>query len=427
MDLSDIQGLVFYGYGKQPLARYYLLTFGAGSDAHGWLSRLIQSVSSAARGERRETTRLNVALSASGLAKLGLQGDALLTFPREFMQGMGHPERSIVLGDFGDSAPEHWQYGNEARPIDALLMLFCRSERERDARHAELVAELERYGIESRVQDAYRPADGREHFGFADGLTNPIVRRGPVKRQKNRFDPPIKAGELLLGYRNGYGRLAHGPRAPVKRSTRELPPLCDGGRTVDLGHNGTYLVLRKLEQDVERFWGFAAEQAQQLGSHDTERWTQLFAARLVGRWPNGTPLALEPLESRPTDELHRFGYQGDPRGLECPLGAHVRRANPRDALGEDAAISLERVGRHRIMRRGRLYLEKEGGVVKKGIVFMALGANLRRQFEFVQQSWLNGPKPLRERCVGLPNFVRVRGGGYFFLPSLRALSYLAEG
>ncbi len=460
MELSDIQGLVFYGYGRQPLARYYLLTFPAGSEPKSWLSRVLVSVSSADRGEREEATRLNLALSATGLGKLGLDEATMLTFPREFTQGMAHPERSIALGDFGDNAPERWQYGGPEQPIDGLLMLFCRTTAELEQRHLELAAELERYAVAWQSEDAYRPADGREHFGFADGLTNPVVKGGPIKPPKNRFDPPIRAGELLLGYKNAYGRLPFSPYAPVKRSTRDLPPLRDRGKSVDLGHNGTYLVLRKLEQDVEGFWSFAAEQARKAGAADSDAGARFFAARLVGRWPNGTSLVAEPLAAHERDELNGFGYRDDPRGLSCPLGAHVRRANPRDALGEDARESLQRAARHRIMRRGRLYVRDDGREQTKGLLFVALNANLRRQFEFIQQSWLNNAKfaglshdrdplvgrdgydlaggvlprvftraftPVRERCVGLPSFVRMRGGGYFFLPSLRALSYVAEG
>ncbi|HEV8245697.1 MAG TPA: hypothetical protein VGP93_08010 [Polyangiaceae bacterium] len=461
MELSDIQGLVFFGYGKQPRARYYLLRFGPESVPREWLSRLVHRVSSADSGERGESVRLNLAFSASGLAWLGLDEQTMFTFPREFTQGMAHPERNIALGDFGESAPEHWQYGGPDRPIDALLMVYARTPGELGRRHDELSAALERHGIEYMTQDCYRPDDGREHFGFLDGLSNPVVKGGPIKPDKNPFDPAIKPGELVLGYKNAYGRLPLSPRAPLKRSTRDLPPRCDGGKAIDLGYNGSYLVLRKLEQDVAGFWNFAEEQARKAGVPDPQSWARFFAARLVGRWPNGTPLVDSPAHEAEPADLNGFGYrERDQQGLRCPLGAHVRRTNPRDALGEDGQESLERAARHRIMRRGRLYLEGEGGIEKRGLLFMALNSNLRRQFEFVQQTWVNNSKfaglcsdrdpligragfdlegevlprvftrafmPVRQRCVGLPSFVSVRGGGYFFLPSLRALAYLAEG
>jgi deferrochelatase/peroxidase EfeB len=146
-----------------------------------------------------------------------------------------------------------------------------------------------------------------------------------------------------------------------------------------------------------------------------------------------------------------FGYfETDRHGLGCPIGAHVRRANPRDTLdpapGTDRSIAVNK--RHRLLRRGRNYGAPGGA---QGIHFIALGANLSRQFEFIQHSWLNDPSfngmqaqgdpllgsdpnarvfvmqrsPVRERHVDLPQFVRVRGGAYFFVPGVRALRFLA--
>jgi deferrochelatase/peroxidase EfeB len=208
---------------------------------------------------------------------------------------------------------------------------------------------------------------------------------------------------------------------------------------------------------VAGFWSFAEEQARKAGASDIKAWAKFFAARMVGRWPNGMPLVHAPDNEDPVRSENEFGYRElDPHGLRCPMGAHIRRSNPRDSLGEDGATSLGRTNLHRLMRRGRVYSEPSG---RKGLIFMALNANLRRQFEFIQQTWINNPKfgglsaerdplvgrcgydvddqrlpriftrsmlPVRERCLGLPSFVRVRGGGYFFLPSMRALSYLAE-
>ncbi|MEZ5726867.1 MAG: hypothetical protein R3E48_01995 [Burkholderiaceae bacterium] len=190
-----------------------------------------------------------------------------------------------------------------------------------------------------------------------------------------------------------------------------------------------------------------------------------FAARMVGRWRNGTPLIRSP--ERPLDNLAEendfFYLPTDPHGYRCPIGAHVRRGNPRDALanadaGLDAAGSLERARRARIIRRGRPYYAEDGSV---GLHFICLNANLRDQFEFVQANWINGAAfaglvdevdpligalpghlkrtkqsdsreftiqqaPYPHRVSGLPDFVQVVGGGYFFVPSLNALRFLAE-
>jgi deferrochelatase/peroxidase EfeB len=176
----------------------------------------------------------------------------------------------------------------------------------------------------------------------------------------------------------------------------------------------------------------------------------------VGRWPNGVPLTRSP--EHPGDDLadaNDFGYaEGDAAGQGCPLGAHIRRANPRDALDPEAGPeqSLRSVNRHRLLRRGRAYGDLSGPG-ERGIHFICLNANIARQFEFVQHTWLNNPKfaglyddtdplvathqgdigrtfivqarPFRQRVTGLPAFVTVRGGAYFFLPGIRALRFLA--
>lgn len=466
MDLGDVQGLVFFGYRRQAFARFYFCTFVEGAQPKEWLARLFPRVSSASPRERSERVRLNLAFTASGLVRLGLSDATLLEFPVEFAQGMSHPERSQVLGDVGEDAPVHWEVGGPNAPrVDALLLLYCESREELEERHAEQLALFERFGISAPSLETYLPEDEREHFGFAFSVSQPAVKGGPRqgifrRHPKNPYNPPIELGELLLGYKNGYGRVAPSPSVPVKRLTREPPPY-RGRSALDFGKNGTFLVFRKLEQDVEGFLRFAEERAALARATDRSALAQAFAARLIGRWPDGRPLAVAPEPDSFVDDLNRFGYrEHDPRGLACPLGAHVRRMNPRDSLGESGKVSLERVARHRLVRRGRLYVERAAnGEIRRGLAFLALNASLRRQFEFVQSAWQNGlycdgpsgerdpllggpggepsgasePRvftlqeaPFRERVVGLPRFVRVRGGAYFFLPSLSALAYLAE-
>jgi deferrochelatase/peroxidase EfeB len=202
-----------------------------------------------------------------------------------------------------------------------------------------------------------------------------------------------------------------------------------------LGFNGSYLVLRLLEQrsDAFREWLLGA------GPEGP-----LQAAKVVGRWPNGASLAQFP-SAEPSAERAREApsYAQDAQGLGCPLGAHVRRASPRDALPAHGDVR-----RHRLLRRGRLYGEEGAGA---GLLFVALNADIARQFEVVQGRWLNGPhfsglraerdplvgsgdgerqftipaQPFRER-IALPRLTRLLGGAYCFLPSLRALGYLAD-
>jgi len=225
------------------------------------------------------------------------------------------------------------------------------------------------------------------------------------------------------------------------------------------GHNGSFLVLRKLAQDVEGFRNFLDRATRNAdGSSNPDRANHL-AAKMIGRWPSGAPLTLAP--DRDDLELgsnkyrnNDFGFAATDRdGFACPVGAHIRRANPRDALAFPAepARSLNLSNRHRIIRRGRPYHEGSSGA-EQGVLFVAINASILRQFEFIQQSWLNNPKfnglyderdplssadrgegimtiqakPVRERLHGLPRFVTLRGGAYFFLPSIRALKFLAQ-
>jgi Dyp-type peroxidase family len=194
-------------------------------------------------------------------------------------------------------------------------------------------------------------------------------------------------------------------------------------------------VVRELQQHVEEFRKLAPN----------------VQAKLMGRWPSGAPLTLSPDRDRPElRDRNDFDYFArDRAGLQCPVGAHVRRANPRDAFADpalqlSAADAIASVNHHRILRRGRPYVQPE----KTGMFFMCLNTNIDRQFEFVQQNWLanRGFGRLRgeqdfavgnetsftiPHCAGrqklqLSAFVRVRGGGYFFLPGIRALRYLTR-
>jgi Dyp-type peroxidase family len=252
----------------------------------------------------------------------------------------------------------------------------------------------------------------------------------------------LATGEFILGYPDEAREL---PACPV-------PYL--------LGINGTYMAYRKLHQNVASFREYLAEKGKQYhGGADK------LAAKFVGRWQDGTPLELSPDRADPKlvqDQSRNtnFVYGQDPGGARCPIGSHIRRANPRDAFG----FNGELINRRRIMRRGMPYGEytPEDQPARDqddhGIVFMSLGASLFRQFEFVQQQWISygndarlgsdkdllvgchsdgrdkfvvqgtaDPGNMPFICGGLPDFVELRGGEYFFLPSLTALRLIADG
>ena len=446
-ELHDVQGLVARGYGDLGAARFLLLSIDDGPAGRSWLGALGPTLTA---GDARPQERaVNVALTSSGLATLGVPPDILELFPLEFAGGMTTPHRRRMLGDVGPDAPEGWDWGGPASPIDAVLLLYARDEPTLAALVAEQASALPS-GV--RVVRALDTSDlqGYEPFGFRDGISQPIVeglsKQGPPAQT-------LRFGEFVLGYPNEHGHY-----------TDDL--LLE--RSPELGRNGTYLVFRQLRQDVGGFWRFLDAAARRSdGSPDADRRTRL-AARLVGRWPSGAPLLLAPDADDPTlGTANDFVYyRDDPRGTRCPLGAHVRRANPRDTLdprpGTDDSLRINR--RHRILRRGREYgpplsVEDalrpegaEGGGDDRGLHFMCLNASIARQFELVHFTWLNSPKfvglyddsdpivgpsqpfggtftiqseTLRERLTDVPRFVSVKGGAYFFMPGISATQQLA--
>jgi Dyp-type peroxidase family len=464
VERADVQGLILFAYRAQPRSRFYLLEF-AGGDARAWLSRVVTDVTSG-QEDRDGKYRFNLAFSARGLAALGMAED-FETFPREFVQGMAHPERSNVLGDRYSDDPSGWEFGNAERPVDGLAMLYARNDAELAERADELEKLFVKYGISYRSEDVSLSDDGREHFGFKDGFAQPLVRG--AGRRRRAGEQRLATGEFVLGYPNAYGQLTAVPSARARRGTREHPFPLPGGKRVNFGENGTYLVLRKLKQEVASFWQYCWDAALAEGATNVAERAKLIAARFIGRWPNGVSLVDSPdAEHAPTSDLNDFGFrERDPHGLRCPFGAHIRRANPRDMFGSDAKEGLHDANLHRIVRRGRAYGPKLSGTMprvddgrERGLCFVALNANLSRQFEFIQQTWINSCKfaglaaerdplvgkeardfdeqpvprafsaqalPVRERYEGIPKVVQVRGGEYFFLPGLRALNYLCDG
>jgi Dyp-type peroxidase family len=446
LELADIQGIVLFSYASLRHARYVHVSWPEGSRPNAWLAELRHEVHASTRSTRRSEGRVQVAFTYRGLATLSLGAGELASFPRELQQGMNDELRSHVLGDVDDNAPETWEFGGPKQsPIHALLMLFAKSEGAICGLRDRLVARLTALGGVVVHEDAGELREpGNEPFGFKDGIVQPHIEGTPRPRGSN--DVEVPAGEFLLGYPNSYD---------------ELPASPQGADGFDIGKNGSYLVYRKLKQDTSGFWRCMLERARPEG--DPSAATKL-ASAMVGRWPSGAPLVKYPeFDPGPGSEKEDFSYADDPDGMKCPLGAHIRRANPRDMLEPSPEKSHEAVAHHRLLRRGRPYGPPARGTpnersapdgAERGLVFIALNTSFRRQFEFVQQTWLNNPKfaglyderdplvasvpgeggqrysipgvPVRRRHAGLPRFVTVRGGGYFFVPSLRALEWLAH-
>ena len=484
-DLKDMQGTILSGYAHLPYATYLFVRIGEAAAAGAWLGQVALEVTTAAPwavlpdgSKRKPQSALSIGLTFAGLQKLGLPQDALNTFEPEFIGGMA--SRAPVLGDTAESDPGNWEVGGPSTAeVHGLLILNAPDEESLDAGRAKLrkmLYETDGGVNEVNEQHGHRPRSSKEPFGFLDGISQPLVERGPGHPEPN--ETVVRTGEFVLGYLNGYSEYALSPGLPVEYDPDDLLPAFPEGGIAgwkDLGRHGTFMVYRKLAQDVPGFWNTMAAHAARdsNGAPDVEDMVRL-AAKCVGRWPSGAPLTLaahkdDPVLGRDASRNNNFLYQAtDKAGFRCPIGAHVRRANPRDSrIYEDVQEALLTTNRHRILRRAVSFgkdlfpredverreiptdLHDDGE--ERGIHFIAINASIRRQFELIQSTWCNPGSfnglfdnkdpvignndgtgnmtvqspSLRTRLLNINRLVRVRGGGYFFVPSLTALRFLA--
>jgi Dyp-type peroxidase family len=431
LDRSDLQGNILRGY-RLPHAGYLFVQVERADAGRRLLARLVDSVTTDEKWDGDPPWTLNVALTACGLKALELDLAALARFPAEFRIGMA--ARAHELGDVGRSAPELWDCGLGTGQAHVLITLHAPTEPARDERVAFWKGQVDGGGLRLvHEQLANTLPHSREHFGFADGFSQPAVEgtnRDPrgegVLRRFSRWRQ-VRLGEFVLGHRDEDGVVA--------------------GRDLPLLRNGTFMVWRKLEQDVALFRRWIRELAR--GDAEEEDWLK---AKIVGRWPNGDSLVRSPDGHDPGPGRNQFRYGRDLRGLRCPVGAHVRRAYPRDALG----WRTERTKRSRLLRRGMPYgppLDEgatDHGNEERGLIFVCLNASIARQFELVQGQWLGdgdafGLGSARDLLVAPPHpagrmilqgspprflsppgqFVWTRGGEYLFVPGMDALRALA--
>jgi Dyp-type peroxidase family len=395
------------------------------------LRRLIPYLDSVASFDPKSPVSLAMALSFQGLKALGVPQESLASFPPEFQQGM--VARAEELGDVGENAPEHWEKPLGSPDVHLVVVgLAPDSARLETAIHHAREAIRDLAGVVPIwQQDVHSSADLRNMFGFADGIGHPAVEGSGIPGT-NPYEEPLKAGEFVLGYEDEIHSISQIPQPEVLR------------------RNGTYAVFRKLHTRVAAFRQHLHQRAK---SRSEEMW---LAAKIVGRWPSGAPLALAPEKDDPglgadPNRNNAFMFGDDPRGLKSPFGSHVRRMNPRDSI----IIGVPRL--HRMIRRGTNYgpplppgVQEDDGI-DRGLLFAFVGAHLDRQFEFIQKEWANDGKfigapaekdplvsssgereftipkqPIRLHLKGLPAFVVNRGGEYCFMPGLRASSWLAD-
>jgi deferrochelatase/peroxidase EfeB len=416
-------------------ARYEFLSFDNAKHGRTWLGGMIDKVGTAASvGMASPDARwVTVAFTWNGLRALGIDEAALATFPEEFRQGLA--ARAEILGITGAGHPDQWEGGLATPAFHAVVILFARdaAERERCEReHAHYLARIGGVRVLSSLNlEALRPlGEPREHFGYLDRLTHPVID-GTGEHSTPGSSPPVKAGEFFLAYPDESGE------------TPALP------HPEQLTQHGSYLAYLRLQEHVGIFRDFLRTEG---GPTRDEQ--ELMAAKLMGRWRSGAPLVLAPEHDDPVlgADLQRtndFNYATmDPRGYGCPVGAHIRRMNPRD--------TADNLQRHQIIRRGGTYGPQlpddapDDGADRGIAAFMGC-ASLVRQFEFAMNVWANDPnfkglenerdpligtqdgtldltipkRPIRQRIRGIPAFTTVRDGAYLFLPAIAGLRFLA--
>lgn len=488
-EFADVQGGIVSPYPDITTGCLVLLA----CDDAAALGRLLQAlpVTAATDVLRSGDIAINLALTVEGLRLAGLTEDEVRALPEEFVQGM--ERRASVLGDTRINHPRRWrlpplnasQGANapevpgdaDCQRVDlrsvhlAVQLRLCDAARGIADPRARLWGRLEALLDKHRgtralsVQWMHRLAKGdhaHEHFGFLDSDSAPVLAQS---QQGEKYPNVIHLGEILRGYDNA----ADFARKPRKDDFAG-----------QLLRNGTFLVIRKLRQDVsvlEQALEAAARRAhpdQEGAPQDAEReeHRRLVLAKMMGRWPmgsgerSGQPLAEDVTPGTDND----FTFQGDKEGAVCPFHAHIRRANPRETTG--VAFTPPGARPPRIIRRGMSYgpfydrnakPEQRAPIdAERGLVFMAYNASIGEQFEVVQR-WLSGgnssgsysgqsdpfvgvaepgrPRHFRFEHDGQPERVRLDGdprmhaeprpivrlewGMYLFTPSLKAIAAIA--
>jgi deferrochelatase/peroxidase EfeB len=490
-DSSDVQGLAKFGYGKLTEACFLLLRVRNANAARAWIASA--PVTTAEYRDPPPSTALQIAFTPAGLLAMGLPERIVSGFAVEFVEGMaGNANRSRRLGDIGWNDPAKWIWGAGDNAVHLAVMLYAVRDLDQWRQTIQNASWSEAFEVAFTLTTT--DMGGHEPFGFEDSISQPEFdwkREQAAASDTIAYTNDVALGELLLGYPNEYGKYTDRPLLEtVDDPGDQLLPAEDHTAKKDLGLNGTYFVLRQLEQDVRGFWQYIASNA---GASSEDR--ESLGSRMVGRRIDGQPLIpdtgqkIPGVTEKPGTPSNAFTYDNDAMGTQCPFGAHIRRANPRNAdMYRDPsnwlAIGLRILGFprpqfredllastrfHRILRRGREYGEEVSrekalqpappGEAPCGIHFGCVGASIARQFEFVQNAWLmattfNGlideSDPLlgnraavgdcpvtgyfsiprdgkaARRLSGMPQFITVRGGGYFFMPSLRALRYISR-
>ena len=436
LDLHEIQATVLRQRPAPYFGSHVLLRIDDAQAGRAFLRRLTPHVDSAAGWWTAANPWLSVGISYAGLEALGLSEDSLQSFPEAFRGGMA--ARARQLGDVGINDPKNWDAAYGKGEVHIGVQAF--SDSEEDRRRILGIAREQLEGLSVSIlamQDFGAQPGDRNSLGYKDGIDQPPIEGSGVDPLPGQGEP-IKAGEFILGYAGESGFPLPMPQPDI------------------LGRNGTYVGFRKYQSRVVAFNRF-------LHAHgSTEAARELLAAKLVGRWRSGAPLVLAPDVDNPSlgadpQRNNDFNYANDSRGRQAPFGCHIRRMNPRDTK----LTRLTDVKLHRLIRRGATYgppydpnaLSEADDEVPRGAYFLFISAKAMATIEFLQQEWINDgnfvdlgderdpiiglqeeeatftiPKdPVRRLVRGIETFNVLRGGEYFFMPSISGLNWLAKG
>ena len=427
--LGEIQASILFSFAARPQLVEFLRVTDLDRFRRG-LGRLAAGITTAgelAGGVRDEdrggTARVrqaggpwtNIALSHGLIARLASDAEKFRDKP--FRQGLA--ARSAELGDPSDPQTRGhastWLVGGPECPADVVVILAASRRCELRTRSHQLQHEL---GARSVLRDYSTPPRVRgvthEHFGFRDEVSQPQLRgRMPdlpeaylIPRDRNHPDlargarqPMVWPGEFIFGYAGQNPE--HLTRPGLDRLANEAPAWAE---------NGSFLVARRLHQDVYTYHRFLAKTVSALGVS-----AETIAARMMGRWPGGAPLVqtndvdgpMPDANANASNDFLFHGYEAlqgtpfDPLGEQCPFSAHIRKMNPRDVRSHRGNTFPNPMDtqRHRLIRRGIPYgrraLSTAGtpmrDEVDRGLLFLCYQTSIEEQFEFVVRRWANEP------------------------------------
>ena len=447
LDLADVQANVVQGF-RASHGVHLGVRFASAEDGRAFVAALNPGQESSATltvtpgTPWKKGTQLqcvNIGFTFAGLQALGVPSELLQRFPRAYREGPF--ARAELLGDTVGSAPPKWGIAGlaDGRTFDdthAMVSLYVSGDVPFDSLERALKDLVTRHGatiVFAQQVDAL-PGENQVHFGYRDSISQPRIDGVPghvAVKGEPALSPP---GDFLLGadFQNSRGGYYIG----------ELIP--------ELAGNATYAAVRVIEQDVGAFEKLLAEVSDEY-SKETPVSREMVAAKLMGRWPNGSPLEKYPGASKPSaKDENDFDYQNDLDGTRCPIGAHMRRMNPRGGM-----VLGVPWGR-RVIRRGMPFgaaYQGDGDRQQRGLVGLFLCADLESQFEFLQRVWANkglsapglrdttdvfaGARTKdtqflltlpngRTQPIPVPPLTSTLGSVYLLMPGMRGLQWIAN-